>query len=79
MAIRHTENVIRIDAVRAVPDGDVFVFEVDVTTSGNIHKTLRLAHCDASSLASLISNEASALPEEERKRSFFTSMRRKAR
>lgn len=77
MAIRHRDDVLKVEAVRTVPEGDTFVFEIDVTTAGNIRKTLRVRHCDASNLASMITDETDAMPVEDRKRSFFASMRRK--
>jgi hypothetical protein len=74
--MRHTEDIAKIEAIRAVPEGESFIFELDVTTGGGVRKTLRMGHYQASMVASLIRGEVDSLEPEVKKRSFQASMER---
>lgn len=71
--IRHTERIRKVEAVRMVAEADYFIFEVDVTTAGNVRKTLRLPHIQADMLRNGIEGELDTLEREERGRSFIAS------
>ena len=76
MVMRHTEDIAKIEAIRAVPDGETFIFELDVTTGGGVRKTMRMGHYAASMVSSLIRGEVDSLEPEVRKRSFQESSQR---
>jgi hypothetical protein len=77
MTIRHVEHVNRIGEARTVDSGKYYTIEVDYVTASGIKKTLRLAHGDADWLRMRIVSEFEDMPEENRKRSFWASLKRK--
>jgi len=71
--LRHVESIKRVEELRLVPSGDYFIFEVDVTTSGGIRKTLRLPHLQADLLRSKLVGELEEMDPDTRRRSFTAS------
>jgi hypothetical protein len=71
----HTENIKRVVAVTTETgeDGN-FVMCLEVQTTGNVRKVLRVPHYAADFLRAALESEFDMMPEDERKRSFQSSM-----
>lgn len=77
--IKHTENIARVDGVRSVLNaaGTFYIFEMDVTTAGGIHKTLRIPQFAAAFALGGLKGEFEELAEkhtrDEGNRMFYAS------
>lgn len=74
--IKHHEEIKKVVDSKVVQTGDHYTFEIEVVTAGGITKVLRIPHSEANWLRALITDEENFMPDEERKRSFFASIRR---
>jgi hypothetical protein len=76
VAIKHAVDVDKVVRATLVETGGFFTIEVEVLCPGSIKKVLRIPHDEASFLESLVHTELGTLTDEERKHSFFASIRR---
>lgn len=76
MVIKHAMDVDKVVSAKLVKTGEFFTVEVEVLCPGRIRKVLRIPHNEASFLESALNAEVATMTDEQRKRSFFASIRR---